>query len=390
MVVVNRRWKFISKLMKFVPILMVTIAMTSCHSATATAPNLVSNVRRPAIMLPSDGPIGEVNTPTSIVKLAPNFDRFQPQVKILNPQPDEILTDDRVSVRLQVTDLPIFKQPDLGLGPHLHLILDQNTYQGVYDLSQPIEFDNLTPGTHTLRVFASRPWHESFKNDGAYAQTTFHVLTTSQDHNPDPKQPLLTYSRPVGTYSAEPIMLDFYLTNAPSHFVAKGSGETIPDWRVKVTINDQSFVLDRWAPIYLTGFHPGKNWVRLQLIDDRGNPIPNVYNDTISVVNYDPQTKDSLAKLIKGEISTNIAQSLVDPNYIVTKPVPAIDLPLPPPIVSQPVILPAATPSPIPSTLPSPITAISPAPISIPTPSITPLAPPVTQEIVPSPTPNIE
>jgi hypothetical protein len=49
-------------------------------------------------------------------------------------------------------------------------------YKAVYDLSEPLVFKDLSPGTHTLRVFASRPWHESFKNQGAFDQRTFHIL----------------------------------------------------------------------------------------------------------------------------------------------------------------------------------------------------------------------
>ena len=35
----------------------------------------------------------------------------------------------------------------------------------IYDISTPITFSNLDPGTHTLRVFATYPWDESYKND---------------------------------------------------------------------------------------------------------------------------------------------------------------------------------------------------------------------------------
>jgi hypothetical protein len=380
----NRRWKFIAELMKSCLVLLLAIAMTSCNRASATIPNVANTSTRPLIMLPADGSLGEVNTPENIAQLSPSFDRFQPQVKILSPQPNETLQDDRVRVELQVNDLPIFKQPDLGLGPHLHLILDKNTYQPVYDLNQPIEFEHLSPGTHTLRVFASRPWHESFKNEGAYAQTTFHVLTPSGENNPDSKLPLLTYSRPVGTYGAEPIMLDFYLTNAPSHFVAQGSGETIADWRVKATVNDQSFILDRWSPIYLSGFRRGKNWVRLELIDDRGHPIANVYNDTIVLVNYDPQLKDGLAKLIQGKIDPNLAQSLVDPNYTAAKPAPVVPTP-----TRSPVVVPTPTPTPETPPIvvtPTPVPIASPSPT--PTPSIAPEITSVPQEIAPSPPPK--
>jgi hypothetical protein len=375
-------------------------------------PNIVATATPNTALATTDGPLSEVNIPASIVKLAPMLEKFQPQVQILSPQPDQILTDDRAVIKLQVSDLPIFKNPELGLGNHLHVILDKQTYKGVYDLTQPLVFENLAAGTHTLRVFASRPWHESFKNEGAYAQTTFHVLTKTAENNPHPQQPLLTYSRPTGVYGAEPIMLDYYLTNAPSHLVAAGSPDSLPNWRIRATVNNQQFMIDRWTPVYLQGFKLGKNWVRLELVDDLGNPISNVYNDTVSIITYDPQAKDSLAKLVRGEIDPNLARTLVDPQYIVTKstPLPApvvtptpvtspsVVKPVPSPIVvatPQPIIIPTPIPTPIvvatpqPIIIPSPIAVATPQPIAIPSPIPTPIIVVTPQPIaIPSPIPT--
>lgn len=262
------------------------------------------------------GNITEVAPPEAILQLRQALEAYQPQVKILSPQPDEVLQDDTVSVRFQVQDLPIFQNSDLGLGPHLHVILDNQPYEAVYDLQKPFVLSNLSPGTHTLRVFASRPWHESFKNEGAYAQTTFHVFTKTDDNNPDSNQPLLTYSRPKGGYGAEPILLDFYLTNAPLHLAAQANPQDeIPDWRIRCTINGNSFIIDRWEPIYLKGFNKGKNWVQLEFLDEQGNPVKNVFNNTVRVISYDSQGKDTLSKLVRGELSAAAARGIVDPDY---------------------------------------------------------------------------
>ncbi len=161
------------------------------------------------------GKITEVAAPQLIQDLQAEFEDNQPQIKILGPKSNEVLQDNTVAVQFQVKDLPIFKNEKFGLGPHLHVLLDNQNYQAVYDVKQPLILPDLSPGTHTLRAFASRPWHESFKNEGAYAQVTFHVFTKTDENHPDFEPPLLTYSRPQGTYGAEPILLDFYLTNAP-------------------------------------------------------------------------------------------------------------------------------------------------------------------------------
>jgi hypothetical protein len=377
----NLKWKLVSQLVGACLALSISIGITSCERSIDSKSDLVAN--NSSALTTTDGPLSEVNIPASISKLAPSLEKFHPQVRIISPKPDETLSDDRVTVKLDVQDLPLFKQPELGLGNHLHVILDKQTYQGVYDLSQPLVFKNLAAGTHSLRVFASRPWHESFKNEGAYAQVSFNVLTKTAENNPNPQQPLLTYSRPAGTYGAEPIMLDYYLTNAPSHLVANGSQESLPDWRIRVTVNEQRFILDKWAPVYLQGFKQGKNWVRLELVDDQGNPMPNVYNDSLSIVTYDPQSKDTLAKLVRGNLDPSLARTLVDPNYVAIKPAPSL---IPTPVVAPvPVITP--TPAPTPVTIPVPIVP-SPSPIVIvPVPIIKPIPTPIF-ETTPTPTPT--
>lgn len=292
--------------------------------------------------------IVEVSPPAGIQKLRQAFDRYQPQVRILTPQPDETIEAETVKVQLEVRGLPMFQNPQLGLGPHLEFILDNQPAIKIYDLNEPLVLSDLLPGTHTIRVFAARPWDESYKNQGAYAQTTFHVYTKTEENNPDRAKPLLTYNLPKGSYGAEPIMLDFYLSNAPLHLVAQENpDDNIVDWRIRVTVNGSSFVVDRWEPIYLKGFDPGVNWVKLEFLDEQGNSVNNVFNNTARSLTYQPRGKDSLSKLIRGELSSAQVRSLVNPNYPVPTPettTPDVEVipeeipaAIPQPIVSEPI-----------------------------------------------------
>ncbi|MGC9502289.1 hypothetical protein [Baaleninema sp.] len=274
--------------------------------------------------------VAEVSPPKSIQRLRPLLDRYRPQVSIESPRADSIVDDDTVTVRLNVQDLPVFKNETFGLGPYVQLFLDDKPERAVYDLDTPITLEGLSPGTHTLRAFAVRPWHESFKNEGAYAQTTFHIYTKTGTRAPEPDAPLLTYNRPRGTYGAEPILLDFYLTNAPLHIVAQESEEDdIADWRVKATVNGYSFVTDRWQPFYLTGFKRGKNWVKLEFIDEKGDPVQKTFNTTAELIIYDPDRIDTLSKLVTGELSAEDALAIVDPNVVVEPEKPEIEEPEP-------------------------------------------------------------
>jgi hypothetical protein len=375
----NRGRITLRRLISFLMAAVLTWGLVSCSgspgassgSGIETPEGLNKESAKPQLI----GQLSEVAPPPAIQKLSQTLEAYQPQVAIISPQADEVLLDTTVSVLFQVQDLPIFKDPDLGLGPHLHVILDNQPYQAVYNLDKPLVFEDLSPGTHTLRVFASRPWHESFKNEGAYAQTTFHVFTKSTDNNPDPALPLLSYSRPTGSYGAEPIMLDFYLTNAPLHLVAQENpNDDIADWRIRATINGESFVLDRWQPIYLKGFKRGKNWVKLEFLDEQGNPVKNVFNNTVRLINYEPKGKDILSKLVRGELSAEAARGIVDPNSKTT-----------PTLSPSPAVTPSPTPSP--TVTPEPIPSVTPSVEETPAPKVgTPSEEPTpTVELSPTP-----
>ncbi|MEG4577469.1 hypothetical protein QUA56_33110 [Microcoleus sp. N3A4] len=323
--------------------------------------------------------ISEVSPPETIQQLRQALEIYQPQISILNPKPDEVLQDINVSVQFQVKDLPIFKDPNLGLGPHLQVLLDNQPHSAVYDLNQPLTLSDLEPGTHTLRVFAARPWEESFKNEGAWAQTTFHVFTKTEDNNPDRTLPLLTYNSPQGSYGAEPILLDFYLTNAPQHQAAQqNSQDEILDWKIRATVNGESFAIDQWQPIYLKGFKPGKNWVQLELIDERGNIVKNAFNNTVRLIDYQPLGQDTLSKLVRGEPTAADARGTVDRAYQAPEPAPTpTPEPKPTPALEKtPVIEPSPAVQETPVTQPSLEPAVAPAvaPVQViePTPTATP------------------
>lgn len=313
-----------NKVLSWLTIIIFSFILVGCNDSIAQRHSVFESTQafnsdaKPPI--PNVENIAEVATPILISQLNENFAQNQPQVKILSPQNDEVLNTNNVSVSLEVKGLDIFKDEALKMGAHLHFFVDDQPYQAIYTTESSIELKDLSPGTHTIRVFASRPWHESFKNEGAYAQTTFHVFTPTEDNNPSADLPLLTYSRPQGVYSAEPIMLDFYLTNTPLHVVAKENpDDDIADWRIRVTINGESFLLDTWQPIYLTGFNKGQNWVKLEFIDDNGNVIKNAFNSTVRVIDFQPKVKDTLAKLVTNKISLTKAKAITVRDYPVTE-----------------------------------------------------------------------
>jgi hypothetical protein len=250
-------------------------------------------------------------------------DNAAPTVKVVEPKADSTVTSSTVKVRVELAgDLKGYKpgmDETTHTGNHIHVILDNQPYEAYYNVGQPFELRNVADGEHTLRIFPSRPWHESYKNDGAFQIVRFTVkngganttkpATTSNGNKMsnasanasaneraggptpegkdmqagtagpvDPKKPLLTYSRPKGEYKgddANAIMIDFWLSNVK----LKNDGG---DHRVRYSVDGGTAkFIDKWEPIWLTGWTAGKHTVKLELVDKDGNTVENGgYNST--------------------------------------------------------------------------------------------------------------
>lgn len=244
-------------------------------------------------------------------------DQAQPRIRIVFPAQGAVINSSTVNVKVDLSgDLKGYmphKDPSTGKGNHIHVILDNQPYEAYYQMNEPFELRNVIAGKHTLRVFPSRPWHESYKNDSAFQMVEFTVkgggdaakptttntgqtmannnssgaptptregkdVASSNAGEVDPAKPLLTYSRPKGEYKgeeADPIMIDFWLTGAK----LKGDGG---EYRVRYIVDDDDAkYIDKWEPIWLSGWINGKHSVRLELIDKDGKPVDNGgYNTT--------------------------------------------------------------------------------------------------------------
>lgn len=204
------------------------------------------------------------------------------RLKIVSPKDGETLSDPNVSITLELEGFETQVQTEgadaKGLansakGQHVHVIIDNGPYKACYDPSKPFPLGKLGPGTHVVRAFPSRSYHESVKTDGAFAIVTFHVRKAGM---PPVKadQPLLTYSRPKGEYSgdgARKIMVDFYL----SHVELGSEGN-----KVQLTVDGTQKMLTRWTPYYVEGLGDGEHLFSLTLVDKEGAPLPGAYNST--------------------------------------------------------------------------------------------------------------
>ncbi|MCA1623319.1 MAG: hypothetical protein LC778_05875 [Acidobacteria bacterium] len=106
-------------------------------------------------------------------------DMANPTLKFIEPTNNATVNGSTVKVRLELGgDLKGYKpmkDPQTQMGNHIHIILDNQPYEAHYNLDTGFELRNVADGKHTLRVFPSRPWHESYKNNGAFQMIRFTV-----------------------------------------------------------------------------------------------------------------------------------------------------------------------------------------------------------------------
>jgi hypothetical protein len=288
----------------------VLLTLLGCSQAPLTS--RLDEASKGLIALHSE--LEEVSAPGVFKRLGRSHNHHDPQIKIVGIKPDATLEQRTASIRFEVEDFSIFKDPDLGLGPHLQVLLDDQPYTEVYDAKQSVTFTDLNPGTHTIRAFASYPWHESFKAPSALDQLTFNVFAPTQANRPDLDQPLLTYSQPQGDYGAEPIMVDYLIT--PPLLSSRTKGLTPPlaarqKSKVQITVNGQSFTTEESPPIYLKGFRPGVNWVKVALLSSSGKAVPNAWSETVQLVTLKPGGTDTVSKLVRGELDAQDAEQII-------------------------------------------------------------------------------
>lgn len=293
----------------------MTACQTSTNTTTNTSPTNTNATNTNAA--PTTQSLTEVPRPQKIsdqMKERGEQDSAAPTITVVEPKNNSTVNGSTVKVKLSLSgDLKGYKpmmDMETKMGNHIHVILDNQPYEAYYNLEQEFELRNVADGEHTLRFFPSRPWHESYKNDGAFQMVKFTVKNGGADATKpattnanqmmsnanasaapegkdmqsstagavDLNKPLLTYSRPKGEYKgadSTAIMIDFWLSNAK----LQGDGG---EYRVRYSVDgDEAKYIDKWQPIWLSGWRDGKRSIKLELVDKAGNLVDNGgYNAT--------------------------------------------------------------------------------------------------------------
>lgn len=224
----------------------------------------------------------EVAPPAAVQQLRQELAAHQPRLTILAPQDGALLPPGPWSLRLRVDDWPLVDAGAAGLGPHLVVQLDEEPPRRL--TSDSLTMPELVPGSHRLTVYAARPWGEAVKNPGAFRQIRLHRAVTNPPALPAQGSPQLIPVMPSGLAAGEPLLLDWLMLDTP----LQGLRQDSPGWRLRVSVNGDSFLVDRQSPLWLKGWRRGENAIRLELLDGRGEPLNPPYNSLVRTVDLQP------------------------------------------------------------------------------------------------------
>lgn len=170
-------------------------------------------------------------------------------------------------------------------GQHIHFILNNGPYTALYEPTHTFTVALNQP--QYILSFLSRSYHESLKHKGAGVLKHIQVNSDGKIEELEiPKTPMVFFSRPKGDYigasNTENILLDYYLWN--TDLVSTNN-------KVKAQINNQTFNLDTWQPMFIKFAPMGELNVTLTIIDNNGNQIegPNTsVNRVANLANQEP------------------------------------------------------------------------------------------------------
>ncbi|HYE79107.1 MAG TPA: hypothetical protein VEI97_14085 [bacterium] len=171
---------------------------------------------------------------------------------------------------------------------HVHVWVDDRPYAAMYDATKPFEIKDLGEGSHSIRVAPSRPWHETFKNEGAYDAVNLTIGAADGFHTIDHSKPTLTYSRPkknhVHTWAeSRNLIFDWYLSG-----ITLGQDGAY----LRITVDGNSYLVTSWAPIFFENPPAGEHTVMLELLRN-GELIDANYNPFTATFTIQPP--DALA-----------------------------------------------------------------------------------------------
>lgn len=188
-------------------------------------------------------------------------------VRIETPQEEQVMSWETVDVFFRLRNYAIGEG-----GNRVGLILDNGSpMEHDHDL-KPVVLRGLSPGAHTLRAYAIRPDGKMLRDAESWCRVNFYVRRRDFSNFQPGERPYLTVNLPLDG-NAFPdgegkVWLDFRVHNAP---LGKEK------YRVRMQLDGVSTFLEKEEPYPLAGLAEGRHRMVVDLVDEDGDPVPEMY-----------------------------------------------------------------------------------------------------------------
>ena len=234
--------------------------------------------------LPSSAPSGkiqEVAPPGAVQQLRQELQRHHPSLRLVDPSNDSVVSTQVLELSFEITDWPLSSDPELGLGPHIAIQIDDRSPLRLSDSNGnrlTVRIDDLEAGSHRFSAWAAYPWGEAVQSPGASIQGRVHLWQKLPGTQPDHDAPWLTPVPPAGEQGLQPLLVDWLLWNAPLQNLREGDGR----WRLRISIDGDSFLVDHQEALWLKGSNGGSSHdIQMELLNGLGEPITPVFNNQL-------------------------------------------------------------------------------------------------------------
>ncbi len=226
----------------------------------------------------------EISPPKVVQKIREDLNKYHPKLSLVSPISGSVLKTDNWELVLDLQDWPIGKDPLLGLGPHVVVQIDNLDPIRISESKAGklrLTMSALTPGSHRLVAYAAFPWGEAVKEHGAKIQWNIHFFQKLEGTQPEIELPWLTIVSPSELSLINgPLFIDWVIWNAPLQGLKEGDDQ----WRVKVSVNGDSFLMDHFGAVWLNTITSKNDVIQIELLDELGNPIAPTFNNQLKVL----------------------------------------------------------------------------------------------------------
>ncbi len=227
----------------------------------------------------------EVAPPSAVQQFREELVGYHPKLNFIGPSKKEVLDQENIELVFDLINWPLSNDKDFGIGPHVVVQVDECKPLRISEqkngrIIAPLK--SLTPGSHRVIVYAAYPWGEAVKEPGASMQLRLHKYKELIGTQPDLGSIWLSPISPELLSYEVPLLIDSIIWNAPIQGLKEGDDQ----WRLKVTVNGNSFLMDNQEAIWVDGFSSReKNFVQFELLNAFSEAIDPVFNNRILVLN---------------------------------------------------------------------------------------------------------